>query len=85
MEAKSKLIQKVQRHNKDTGSAEVQAALLSGRIVDLTEHCKTHPKDVHSRRGLLKMVSNRRRVLDYLRKESVGRYQKLVETLGIRK
>lgn len=79
------MMDKFQRHKNDTGSPEVQVALLTGRIDELTEHCKTHPKDVHSRRGLLKMVSNRRRHLDYLRKINAGGYQKLIEGLGIRK
>jgi len=79
------MMDKFQRHKNDTGSPEVQVALLTGRIDELTEHCKTHPKDVHSRRGLLKMVSNRRRHLDDLRKINAGGYQKLIEGLGIRK
>jgi small subunit ribosomal protein S15 len=83
-----------QRHNKieqfrihrtDTGSPEVQIALLSQRIEHLTEHFKVHVKDHHSRRGLLKLVGQRRRLLDYLRDTDVGRYQGLIERLGIRK
>jgi small subunit ribosomal protein S15 len=83
-----------QRHNKieqfrihrtDTGSPEVQIALLSQRIEHLTEHFKVHVKDHHSRRGLLKLVGQRRRLLDYLRDMDVGRYQGLIERLGIRK
>ena len=85
MEGKSKIISKHQRHERDTGSPEVQVALLTNRIGSLTEHCKTHAKDNHSRRGLLKMVGSRRRLLDYLRKMDTGRYQTLISDLGIRK
>ena len=69
----------------DTGSPEVQVALLSERINDLTEHFKTHVKDNHSRRGLLKLVSQRRQILDYLRRTNEGRYKELIERLGIRR
>ncbi|MBI1202355.1 MAG: 30S ribosomal protein S15 [Rhodopseudomonas sp.] len=69
----------------DTGSPEVQVAILSERINTLTEHFKTHTKDNHSRRGLLKMVSNRRSLLDYLRKTDEARYKALIEKLGIRR
>ena len=69
----------------DTGSPEVQVALLSERINSLTEHFKTHVKDNHSRRGLLKMVSQRRQILDYLRRTNEGRYKELIERLGIRR
>jgi small subunit ribosomal protein S15 len=69
----------------DTGSPEVQVALLSERITELTEHFKTHVKDNHSRRGLLKMVSQRRQILDYLRRTNEGRYKGLIERLGIRR
>jgi small subunit ribosomal protein S15 len=69
----------------DTGSPEVQVALLSERINNLTEHFKTHVKDNHSRRGLLKMVSQRRQILDYLRRMDDGRYKELIERLGIRR
>jgi small subunit ribosomal protein S15 len=69
----------------DTGSPEVQVALLSERITELTEHFKTHVKDNHSRRGLLKMVSQRRQILDYLRRTNEGRYKELIERLGIRR
>jgi small subunit ribosomal protein S15 len=69
----------------DTGSPEVQVALLSERITYLTEHFKTHVKDNHSRRGLLKMVSQRRQILDYLRRTNEGRYKELIERLGIRR
>ena len=69
----------------DTGSPEVQVALLSERITELTEHFKTHVKDNHSRRGLLKMVSQRRQILDYLRRTNEGRYKELIERLGTRR
>jgi small subunit ribosomal protein S15 len=69
----------------DTGSPEVQVALLSERINNLTEHFKTHVKDNHSRRGLLKMVSQRRQILDYLNRTNEGRYKELIERLGIRR
>jgi len=69
----------------DTGSPEVQVALLSERITNLTEHFKTHKKDHHSRRGLLKLVGQRRRLLDYLKSKDSARYRKLIEGLGIRK
>ncbi|MFH1016878.1 MAG: 30S ribosomal protein S15 [Pseudomonadota bacterium] len=85
VEGKAKIISKHQRHERDTGSPEVQVALLTTRIESLTEHCKTHAKDNHSRRGLLKMVGGRRRLLDYLRKMDASRYQSLISDLGIRK
>ena len=69
----------------DTGSPEVQVAILSERITNLTEHFKTHVKDNHSRRGLLKLVSQRRQLLDYLRRSDEGRYKTLIERLGIRR
>ena len=72
-------------HEKDSGSPEVQIALLSERISYLTEHFKTHKKDHHSRRGLLKMVGRRRKLLDYLKGKDKGRYAKIIEQLGIRK
>lgn len=72
-------------HETDTGSPEVQVALLSARITDLTEHFKTHKKDHHSRRGLLKLVGQRRRMLDYLKNKDVERYRKLIQRLGLRK
>ena len=77
--------QTYQRHATDTGSPEVQTALLTERINYLTGHFKTHPKDHHSRRGLLKLVGQRRRLLDYLRSRDVARYRDLIERLGIRK
>ncbi len=72
-------------HASDTGSPEVQVALLSARINHLTEHFKSHVKDHHSRRGLLKLVGQRRRLLDYLRREDFQRYKTLIERLGLRK
>jgi small subunit ribosomal protein S15 len=84
-ERTSEIRQTYQRHGTDTGSPEVQTALLTDRINYLTEHFKTHPKDHHSRRGLLKLVGQRRRLLDYLRSRDVARYRELIERLGIRK
>jgi small subunit ribosomal protein S15 len=84
-EKKAELIVKYKQHDKDTGSPEVQVAILSERINELTEHFKTHAKDHHSRRGLLKLVSHRRRLLDYLKAKDPQRYKKLIEGLGIRK
>jgi small subunit ribosomal protein S15 len=69
----------------DTGSPEVQVALLSGRITDLTEHLKTHPKDFHSRRGLLVLVGQRRGLLDYLKRKDASRYESLIGRLGLRR
>ena len=85
VEKKQELVTKYRTHEKDTGSPEVQVALLSERIAELTEHFKTHKKDHHSRRGLLKMVSQRRRLLDYLKGKDQNRYKKLIDSLGIRK
>ena len=84
-ERKSALIKDNARGNTDTGSPEVQVAILSERIANLTEHFKTHKKDNHSRRGLLKMVSQRRRLLDYLKKKDESRYLALIEKLGLRR
>jgi small subunit ribosomal protein S15 len=84
-ERKAELIQSHARTPGDTGSAEVQVSILSERIANLTEHFKTHKKDNHSRRGLLKMVSQRRRLLDHLKSTDAGRYQSLIETLGLRR
>jgi small subunit ribosomal protein S15 len=84
-EKKLEIVAKHRTHEKDTGSPEVQVALLSERINYLTEHFKAHQKDHHSRRGLLKMVSQRRRLLDYLKSKDANRYKKLIEVLGIRK
>jgi len=82
---KTDVIQKHRTHEKDTGSPEVQIALLTERIVQLADHFKTHLKDHHSRRGLLMMVSQRRRLLDYLRSRDVKRYRNVITELGIRK
>ena len=82
---KRELVQKFKVHEKDTGPPEVQVALLSERIAYLTEHFKTHKKDHHSRRGLLKLVGQRRRLLDYLKVADQGRYKALIDQLGIRK
>ena len=84
-ERKAELIGKFSTHQGDTGSPEVQIALLSERIGYLTEHFKTHVKDHHSRRGLLKLVSKRRRLLDYLKRVSLDRYRKVVSALNLRK
>ncbi len=84
-EKKQELVRKYKRHEKDTGSPEVQVALLSERITYLTEHFKTHKNDHHSRRGLLKLVGQRRRLLDYLKTTDLGRYKVLIDQLGIRK
>jgi small subunit ribosomal protein S15 len=78
-------IQQFQLHGKDTGSADVQVALLTRRIAQLTEHLKTHTKDHSSRRGLLKMVAQRRSLLDYLSRSEADRYKKLIERLNLRK
>ena len=85
LERKAELIKAQARSEADTGSAEVQVAILSERIANLTEHFKTHKKDNHSRRGLLKLVSQRRRLLDHLKASEEGRYQALIETLGLRR
>lgn len=84
-DAKSEIIGKHAKHDGDTGSPEVQIALLTTRINTLTEHLKTHKKDHHSRRGLLKMVGHRRRLLDYLQAKDVERYRSLVKELELRK
>ncbi|HRR00651.1 MAG TPA: 30S ribosomal protein S15 [Candidatus Cloacimonas sp.] len=72
-------------HESDTGSPEVQVALLTQRIKDITEHLKEHPKDFSTRRGLLKLIGQRRRLLDYLKKKDITRYRNLIKALGIRK
>jgi small subunit ribosomal protein S15 len=82
---KTEIIHGFRTHDADTGSPEVQIALLTERIGYLTEHFKTHKKDHHSRRGLLKLVSQRRRLLDYVRSRNVDRYRKIIGELGIRK
>ncbi len=84
-EQKTSLINTYRRHPSDTGSPEVQIALLSGRITHLTEHLQTHKHDHHSRRGLLKMVGQRRRHLDYLKNNDLDRYRQVIDQLGIRK
>ena len=82
---KSIIIDDYKQHSTDTGSPEVQVAILTKRINDLTEHFKTHTKDYHSRRGLMILVSQRRRLLDYLKKKSKDRYAALIERLGLRR
>jgi small subunit ribosomal protein S15 len=84
-ERKSQLIKEFATHDGDTGSPEVQVAILSERVTNLTEHLKSHQKDFASRRGLLMMVGQRRRLLDYLRKTNEARYQTLIERLGLRR
>ncbi len=84
-ERKQEIISEFKTHEGDTGSPEVQIALLSERIKYLTEHFRTHKKDHHSRRGLLKMVGQRRRLLDYLKKKEVERYRTIIKALGIRR
>jgi small subunit ribosomal protein S15 len=85
VERKAEVVAQYRTHETDTGSPEVQVALISERINQLTDHFKTHKKDHHSRRGLLKLVGQRRRLLDYLKKKDTTRYKKLIEGLGIRK
>ena len=84
-EAKLAVIKEYATHEGDTGSPEVQVAILTSRIVYLTEHLKEHKKDHHSRRGLLKLVAQRRNMLDYLRRKDIERYRSLIERLGLRK
>ena len=84
-ELKSEIISKYKRDEKDTGSPEVQIAILTERINELTEHLKVHKKDNHSRRGLLKMVGKRRNLLNYLAKKDINRYREIVNKLGLRK
>jgi small subunit ribosomal protein S15 len=84
-EAKREIIDRFKVNENDTGSPEVQIALLSNRIKYLTDHFKVHKKDHHSRRGLLKLVGQRRRLLNYLKKRDVGKYQIVIKELGIRK
>ena len=84
-EVKISVVSQFKQHETDTGSSEVQVALLTKRITELTEHFKIHKKDNHSRRGLLKMVSQRRSLLDYVKKRDVNRYHDLIGRLGIRK
>jgi small subunit ribosomal protein S15 len=82
---KTELISDFKQHDTDTGSPEVQIAVLSERIKNLTEHFKTHKKDHHSRRGLLKLVNKRRSLLDYLRSNQINRYREIITRLGLRK
>jgi small subunit ribosomal protein S15 len=82
---KEEIIKKFATHEGDTGSPEVQIALISDRIIYLTDHFKTHAKDHHSRRGLLKLVGQRRSLLQYLKKKDINRYRSLIQELGIRK
>jgi small subunit ribosomal protein S15 len=82
---KQETIGKFRQHESDTGSPEVQVALLSERIAHLTEHLKNNHKDHHSRRGLLKMVGQRRALLDYLKRKNLDRYKKVIETLSLRR
>ena len=84
-EATAEIITSYKMHDLDTGSPEVQVALLSKRITELTEHFRTHVKDNHSRRGLLKLVSQRRSLLDYLKRRDINRYHDLIARLGLRK
>lgn len=84
-EAKAKIVSEFKRDANDTGSSEIQVALLSANIASLTEHLKTHKKDKHSRRGLIKMVGKRRKLLDYLKKTDVNRYQSIIDKLELRK
>ena len=85
LESKPKIVSEYRTHDTDTGSPEVQVALLTNRITYLTDHFKSNAKDHHSRRGLLKLVGRRRRLLDYVKSEDPARYHRLIERLGIRK
>lgn len=84
-ETKEKILQDFRTHDSDTGSPQIQVALLTQRINELTEHFRTHKKDNHSRRGLLKMVSQRRSLLDYLKRKDIEQYHTVVERLGLRR
>jgi small subunit ribosomal protein S15 len=84
-EAKSEIIEEYRVHEGDTGSPEVQVALLTHRINELTEHFKVHKKDHHSRRGLLKLVGRRRRLLEYMKRKDVERYRQAIQRLGLRR
>jgi small subunit ribosomal protein S15 len=84
-ELKEKIVTDYRTHGTDTGSSQVQVALLTQRINELTEHFKTHKKDNHSRRGLLKMVSRRRKLLDYLRHTNIDQYHEMISKLGLRR
>ncbi|OPX30165.1 MAG: 30S ribosomal protein S15 [Candidatus Cloacimonas sp. 4484_143] len=85
LEAKKAIMAEFKLHDSDTGSPEVQVALLTARIKEITEHLKIHRKDFHTRRGLLKLIGQRRRLLDYIMKKDIDRYRKLIKALGIRK
>ena len=82
---KQKVVKDYQRDDKDTGSPEVQVALLTTRIKELTEHFKAHPHDFHSRRALVRMVANRRKLLDYLKRKNIDAYRALIKKLGLRR
>ncbi len=84
-DVKNEILKKFRVHEKDTGSPEVQIALLTKRINELNEHFKTHKKDYHSRRGLLKLVGRRKRLLEYLKRKDYDRYKKLIKELSLRK
>ncbi len=84
-ETKETIVNDYQTHTGDTGSSQVQIALLTQRINELTEHFKIHKKDNHSRRGLLKMVSRRRKLLDYLKRQNIGEYHDIIQKLGLRR
>ncbi len=85
LEAKKAIMAEFKLHDSDTGSPEVQVALLTARIKEITEHLKIHKKDFHTRRGLLKLIGQRRRLLVYIMKKDIDRYRKLIKALGIRK
>ena len=84
-EVKDKIIEEARLHDNDTGSPEVQVALLTNRITELTEHFKVHKKDHHGRRGLLKLVGRRRRLLDYMKRKDIDRYRQTIQLLGLRR
>ena len=84
-ELKEKIVGDYKTHDSDTGSSQVQVALLTQRINELTEHFKTHKKDNHSRRGLLKMVSRRRKLLDYMKRRDINEYHQIIQKLGLRR
>ena len=84
-ETKEKIVSDFKLHGSDTGSSQVQVALLTQRINELTEHFKVHKKDNHSRRGLLKMVSRRRKLLDYLKRRDINQYHDIIQKLGLRR
>ncbi|MBX3294158.1 MAG: 30S ribosomal protein S15 [Acidobacteria bacterium] len=84
-QVKEKIVEDYKTHGSDTGSSQVQIALLTQRINELTEHFRTHKKDNHSRRGLLKMVSRRRKLLDYLKSKNIEEYHQIIEKLGLRR